>query len=220
MNDLISVIIPVKDGAKYITQAINGILAQDMNCEIIVVDDASTDNTAEITASLGCKVIKHEVNKGQVAGKNTGLQAAIGKYVMFHDHDDVMQPGSLRRLYDFLEQNPETYMVMGKVKDFISPDSSGSSPMAKPDAYWGLFTGAVLMRKELFDKVGLFYENINTGEIIELQQKMQAAGLKTEKLDFISCMRRIHDSNYGRTSAKKEFQDYAAILRKRLMNKN
>jgi len=220
MNNLISVIIPVKNGASYISEAIRGIVAQGMNCEIIVVDDASTDNTADIATSLGCKVIKHTANKGQVAGKNTGLKQAAGKYIMFHDHDDIMQQGSLRRLYDFLEQNPETYMVMGKVKDFISPDSSGNSSMAKPDAYWGLFTGAVLMKKELFDKVGLFDNSINTGEIIELQQKMQAAGLKTEKLDFISCMRRIHDNNYGRTAQKKEYSDYAAILRKRLLNKH
>ena len=219
MNDLITVIIPVKDGAKYISEAVKGILAQNMNCEIIAVDDASSDNTADIAASLGCKVIRHETNKGQVAAKNTGLKSAKGKYIMFHDHDDVMLEGTLQRLYDFLEQNPQTCLVMAKVKDFISPDSTDNASSAKPEAYWGLFTGAVLMKKELFDKVGLFDESINTGEIIELRQKMEAAGLPAEKVDFIACNRRIHDTNFGKTAAKKEFRDYAAILRKRLLAK-
>lgn len=219
MNDLITVIIPVKDGAKYISEAIRGILAQNMNCEIIAVDDASSDNTADIAASLGCKVIRHETNKGQVAAKNTGLKSAKGKYIMFHDHDDVMLGGTLQRLYDFLDQNPKTYLVMAKVKDFISPDSTDNSSSAKPEAYWGLFTGAVLMKKELFDSVGLFDESVNTGEIIELRQKMEAAGLPAEKVDFIACNRRIHDTNFGKTAAKKEFRDYAAILRKRLLAK-
>ena len=220
MNKLISVIIPVRNGSKYITEAINGILAQNKNCEIIVVDDASSDNTADIAATLDCKVIKHETNKGQVVAKNTGLEQATGEYIMFHDHDDIMCAGTLKRLYDFLEQNPKTYMVMAKVKDFISPDSSESQSLAKTEAYWGLFTGAVLMRKELFKKVGLFDDSVNAGEIIELQQKMQQAGLQTVKMDFIACNRRIHDNNYGRTAQKKEYSDYAAILRKRLLNKH
>ena len=100
MNKLISIIIPVKNGAKYLKETVDGIKKQNMNVEILVVDDASTDNTAELAESLGCQVIKHSVNKGPVIAKNTALKVAKGDYVMFHDADDVMNPGTLQKLYE------------------------------------------------------------------------------------------------------------------------
>lgn len=217
MNKLISVIMPVKNGEKYLAAALEGILAQEMNVEIILVDDASTDNTAQIAENYGCKVFKQPVSKGQVAAKNIGLQAADGEYIMFHDGDDVMNKGSLKQLYEYMDTHSQVYMAMAKVQDFISPDAADKSVAPKTEPYWGLFTGAVLMRKSLFDKVGIFDETVHTGEIIELQQKMQMQNLKLQKLDFVSAKRRIHDSNFGRTAAKTEFQNYAAILRKKLL---
>lgn len=219
MNKLISIIMPVKNGEKYLAEALEGIKKQKINTEILLIDDASTDKTAEIAEKSGCKVLHHEVSKGQVAAKNTGLNAAKGEYVMFHDGDDVMCDSALLRLYDFLDEHPEVDMVMAKVQDFLSPDAADKSVEPKEEPYWGLFTGAVLMRKSLFDKVGLFDENVHTGEIIELQQKMQKLGLLMHKEDFVATKRRIHDNNFGRTSAKTEFQNYAAILRKRLLKK-
>ena len=100
MNDLISVIIPVKNGSKYIAEAIKGIQKQNMNVEIIVVDDCSNDTTVEIAKLFDCKIVRHDVSKGPVAGKNSGLKVAAGKYVMFHDHDDVIRDGVLQKLYD------------------------------------------------------------------------------------------------------------------------
>lgn len=214
MNDLISVIIPVKNGHKYLSAALEGIKAQKMNVEIIVVNDASTDDTAAIALNYGAKVVHHETSKGQVAGKNSGLKVASGKYIMFHDHDDIMREGTLARLYDAIRTDDELFMVMGKVKDFISPDAVDQNAQIKPEPYWGLFTGAVLMKKELFDHIGLFDEDIHTGEIIALQMKMQQLGLKIQKLDFVAADRRLHDSNFGKTARLKEFKDYASVLRK------
>lgn len=219
MNDLISVIIPVKNGAKckYLNQAIEGILAQKMNVEIIVVDDCSTDNTVEIAESYGCKVIKHEVSKGQVAGKNSGLKVAEGKYILFHDHDDIMNEGALKRLcYEF---EPNIMAVEAKVQDWYSPDLSDEERKQthiKQEPYWGLFTGAILIRKEVFDKIGLFNESVHTGEIIEWQSKMDTNGFKIKKIDYVSTLRRLHSTNFGKTNQQTEFKNYAAILRAKL----
>ena len=219
MNDLISVIIPVKNGSrgKYINQAIEGIQKQEMNTEIIVVDDCSTDNTVEIAQSYGCKVIKHDTPKGQVAGKNNGLKAAEGKYILFHDHDDIMTEGALKKLYEEFE--PDVMAVEAKVQDWYSPDlpeeEKATTPI-KQEAYWGLFTGAILIKKEAFDKIGFFNESVHTGEIIEWQSKMDSNGFKIKKIDFVSTKRRIHSTNFGKTNQKDEFKNYAAILRAKL----
>ena len=217
MNDLISIIIPVKNGANYIKEALDGIKKQNIRIEIIVVDDCSTDNTVEIAESYGCKIIKHETSKGQVAGKNSGLKVANGKYILFHDHDDIMQEGALQRLYEEFE--PNIMAVEAKVQDWYSPDLSEEDKiktLIKQDAYWGLFTGAILIKKEVFDTIGFFNESIHAGEIIEWQSKMDSNGFRVKKIDFISTMRRVHATNFGKTNQKTEFKNYAAILRAKL----
>ena len=219
MQDLISVIMPVKNGEKYIKEAIDNIKKQNMNVEIIVIDDGSNDSTSEIAKEYGCKVIKNDISKGQVAAKNMGIKSANGKYIMFHDHDDIMRDNALNILYEELSQNPEIYAVEAKVKDFYTPEMSEEEKNTAPvkqEPYWGLFTGAILMRKSIFDIIGEFNENINTGEIIDWQMRMDRNNFKIKKLDIISTDRRIHYSNFGRIHREKEFKDYASILRAKL----
>lgn len=219
MNDLISVIIPVKNGSKYIAEAIKGIQKQNMNVEIIVVDDCSNDTTVEIAKLFDCKIVRHDVSKGQVAGKNSGLKVAAGKYVMFHDHDDVMRDGVLQKLYDEISSDSDISAVEAKVQDFYSPDLSEEERAKTPikqEPYWGLFTGAILIKKEVFDSIGYFSENVHTGEIIEWQSKMDAANLKVKKIDIVSTDRRLHSTNFGKTNKGTEFKNYASILRARL----
>ncbi len=219
MNKLISIIMPVKNGSNYITEAIESIKNQNMNLEIIVVNDGSTDNTLEIAQNLGCTVITHEISKGQVVAKNTGLKIAKGDYIMFHDADDVMNTNILPELYKELDSNTDIYAVMAKVKDFYSPELSEEEKqktIIKKEPYYGLFTGAVLIRKSVFDKIGLFNESVTAGEIIDWQSKMNENKLQIKKLDIVSTNRRIHSSNFGKTQQKTEFKDYAKILRAKL----
>ena len=220
MNKTISVILPVKDGLNYLGEALESLRAQEMDLEIIVVDDGSADGTAAFAEGRGCRVIRRETSKGQIAAKNTGLRAAAGEYILFLDHDDRMRPGALRVLYDTLEADPGTAAVMARVQDFLSPDV-GPMPgtFVRPDAYHGLFTGAVLIRKSALDAIGPFTEGRHTGEIIEWKTKMDAKGLPIKKIDLVSTDRRIHRTNFGKTASGIEFKDYAAVLRARLKAK-
>lgn len=222
MNKLISIIIPCKNGKKYIEETILAIKKQNMNIEIILVDDGSTDNTAEIAEKLGCTLITHETSKGPVVAKNSGLKVASGDFIMFHDADDVMNTNILPELYKALDSNPDVYAVMAKVKDFYSPELSEEEKQRtkiKSEPYYGLFTGAVLIRKSIFDKIGLFNETVTAGEIIDWQSKMDKNNLKIKKLDIVSTNRRIHSSNFGKTQQKTEFKDYATLLRAKLGRK-
>lgn len=221
MNDLISIIIPAYNGSKYIAETIEGINKQHMNTEIIVVDDCSSDNTAQIAKDMGCKVITHKKNLGQVLGKNTGIRASKGKYIVFNDQDDIMKPEALQRLYQEITADDKAAAIMAKVQDFISPDATINSSLARPEPVWGMFTGATIFRKSTFDTIGLFDENLklNTGETIIIQDKMQKHNLIMKKIDFISTDRRIHDNNFGITNQKKEYKDYASVLRAKLGKK-
>ncbi|MBR5175505.1 MAG: glycosyltransferase family 2 protein [Bacteroidales bacterium] len=217
MSKLVSIIIPVKNGVNYLREAIDSLNRQDVPKEIIVVDDGSTDDTVALASSHGCTVISHPVCKGQVAAKNTGLATAKGDYILFMDHDDVMREGALRALFSVIEADPEVSAVQAMVKDFISPEI-GQMPgtFVRPEPYYGLFTGAILIRRSVFDVIGPFSESRKTGEIIEWSTKMDANGFIIKKLDMVSTDRRIHNSNFGKTNRETEFKDYASILRERL----
>ena len=208
---------PVKNGEKYLKEAIEGIKKQKMNVEIIVVNDGSTDSTEQIAKETGCVVINHAQSKGQVVAKNTGIKNAHGEYIIFHDGDDIMNNNALEVLYDTLEADQSLAAVMAKVKDFVSPDiEEPTQESVKADPYYGLFTGAVLMRRNVFDKIGYFNENVHTGEIIEWMNKMAEHKLKIKKVDFVATNRRIHSHNFGKTHRTTEFQNYAQILRQNL----
>ncbi len=219
MNQLISVIMPVKNGEKYLQEALDGIHNQNMNMEIILVNDGSTDKTEEIAIKNNCRVIRNEVCKGLVASKNIALEAAEGNYILFHDGDDVMRKGTLSRMYAALEEDPQISAVMAMLKDFVSPDLSEAEAarcMVREEPYYGLFTGSILMRKEIFEQIGLFSEELRAGDVISWKFQMDRHQLLLKKLPFIATDRRLHSSNFGRTNHQKEYSDYAAILRNRL----
>lgn len=77
----------------------------------------------------------------------------------------------------------------------------------------------MMIKKSVFEKIGLFDENIKAGEIISLTNKFQEFNINTKKIDFISSKRRIHDTNYGKTNKGNEFKDYASLLRAKLGRK-
>ena len=162
-------------------------------------------------------MLTHKTTKGQVAGKNTGLKEAKGKYVIFCDHDDVLVPNALRRMYDEFEKDKSLEVVIAKIKDFLSMECAPRE--IRQEAYWGALGGAMLIKKEVFDKIGLFDENLKSGEVIGLNAKFEEYKIKTKKIDFISSNRRIHDNNWGKTNKNDEFKDYASILRAKMLKR-
>ena len=220
MQDLISVIIPSYNGEKYIRDTIRSIKAQDATVEVIVIDDISTDNTVKIAQEMGCRVIVNTEHKGQVAAKNTGIREANGKYWMTIDQDDMLTEGALKRLLEEFEKDSEIKIVMAKLKDFCSPDTPEQARYCKPKPFYGILTGSTLFKKEVFDIIGFWQEGVITGDVIDLTTRLLKAGLFIKKIDFISCARRIHSANYGRTNQKDEYKDYARALRERLKGIN
>ena len=215
---MISIIIPCKNGTKYLKEAVGALKSQGVDLELILVDDGSTDGSGALVQSLGCRVLCNEVSQGKICAYNQGLKCVTGDFVLFHDCDDVMRPGALRRLVDEMEGDSSAEIVMAKLKDFCSPDTPEQAKFVKPAPFWGCLSGSVLFRASVFKKIGFFCEDINMGgDVIDLTQRCQAAGVTIKKIDFISNDRRIHASNYGRTNQASEYKDYATALRAKLL---
>jgi glycosyltransferase involved in cell wall biosynthesis len=111
----ISAVIPTYNRGYIIREAINSVLAQTHPAsEILVIDDGSTDNTAEIVESFADREVRyfrHELNRGYSAACNTGLSRASGTFIAFLDSDDIWKPSYLERQSDFLSRNPHVDAV-------------------------------------------------------------------------------------------------------------
>lgn len=185
MNPVVSVIIPTYNTAKYIGHTIDSVLGQNYkDYEIIVVDDGSTDNTKEVLEPY-MEQIRYirQKNSGRAGARNTGIRAARGKYIAFLDSDDLWTSGKLAKQVDIMEGNEKIDFLFGDKQRFSDDGTIIISSMFKQhhydetffgdplyvrDAYKKLLetnfipTGTVIMRRECFDRSGLFDETIYT----------------------------------------------------------
>ena len=106
--ELVSIIMPTYNCGRFIAESINSVLAQTYtNWELLIVDDCSTDNTAEVVASFKDPRIlyqRNEHNSGAAVTRNTALRLAKGKYIAFLDSDDLWMPEKLERQIAFMEK--------------------------------------------------------------------------------------------------------------------
>lgn len=111
MNDLVSIITPIYNSEKFIGYCVKSVIAQTYsNWEHILVDDCSTDNSADIILEYASKdsrikYIKLQKNSGAGIARNTAIKVANGKYIAFLDSDDLWHPNKLHLQIDFMEIN-------------------------------------------------------------------------------------------------------------------
>lgn len=142
MSD-ISIIVPVFKVEKYIERCVRSILIQEVegvNIECIFVDDCSPDKSIliiqdilkEYTGSIKCIIIKHEINRGLSAARNTGLKAAHGDYVIFADSDDYFEPNSIEYLYNITKLYPDVDLIIGNAFECKSQKTQIDQRMQSP----------------------------------------------------------------------------------------
>lgn len=118
----VSVIIPTHNYGRFLRAAIESVQAQTVSdLEIIVVDDASSDNTSEILASIAdprMRVFRLETSQGVSVARNTGIEHARGEYIAFLDADDLWVPEKLELQLALIEENPEVNFVFANAMRF------------------------------------------------------------------------------------------------------
>jgi glycosyltransferase involved in cell wall biosynthesis len=172
----VSVVIPVYNGGETIARAIDSALAQSFGgeCEVIVVNDGSTDTTAQVLAAYGTAVrIIDQPNHGLAAARNAGIAVAGGEYVAFLDADDVWMAHKLAATVDLLERTPQAVLaysdatpvdaaghVMGN--SHIAPEFARAPSMDDLLAqYWPILPSAVVMRRAVVQACGGFCEDFH-----------------------------------------------------------
>lgn len=214
-QESISVIIPVYNAEKYLADAVESVLQQTVQpAEIILVDDGSTDSSVEVAEKFIPHVILiRQKNKGISGARNTGIRHSKGDILAFIDNDDIWPPDHIEKLSALLQERKELHMAFGYVQQFISGDvksTSGRIPEGQ-EIMRGYVAGASLTKKEVFEDVGLFDENLILAEYVDWFARAKEAGYLHDITEHIVLKRRIHTHNIG-IQKRAHIHDYTKVL--------
>lgn len=202
MRPLISVMIGVYNAEPYLAEAIDSIHAQSYRpLEVIVVDDGSTDGSAEVAERYPDVKVIRQPNGGNGAARNTAVGAATGDFFAFLDADDRFVAGKLERQMAELEADPSLDMVFGHVREFLSPELDEQTraslrPPAPEPMPWTA-PNLMLIRRDSFFRVGLFSATLRVGVTVDWFARADEAGLKHTIIDDVVLERRLHTQNNG-----------------------
>jgi len=202
---LVSVIIPVHNGERYLGEAVDSVLAQRYpRLEVIVVDDGSSDLSGEIARGYGPPVAVHRRPQGgTAAARNTGLELAGGAYLAHLDADDLWTEGRLVRQIEAFRKHPEADVVSGRLRQFFSPDLDQRSRgrIGNPTGEMpGHHLGAMLLTRAAQDRVGPFDSGWKIGQDMDWYLRaVVEMRLEMVMLPDLVLLRRLHASNKGIT---------------------
>lgn len=202
---LVSVIIPVYNGERYLGEAIENILAQNYRpLEIIVVNDGSTDTTENVAERYERDIIyAFQENRGPGAARNKGLQTASGDIIGFLDVDDLWSKNKLSLQLACLEDEPSLEIVLGLSQPMkLKTGKEGKAQFEKwHDPYCALLVGAGVFRKSVFEKVGFFDEALYYGEDTDWFMRAREKGISILILPWVTLLYRRHEFNMTLDSA-------------------
>lgn len=174
-----SVIIPTFNRLNFLKEAIDSVLTQSYaTLELLIVDDGSTDGTAEFVASLNDRVRTfNQPNHGPSAARNFGIRQARGEFIAFLDSDDLWLPDKLKTQIDFMHRNPRA--VVCYTDEIWIRKGVRVNPRKKHAKHSGwifekclplciVSPSSVLMRRSFFDQVGFFDEGLGACEDYDL----------------------------------------------------
>jgi glycosyltransferase involved in cell wall biosynthesis len=204
-HPLISVIIPVYNGEKFLRETLQAILAQSYHpMDVIVIDDGSTDQSADIASSFENVIVFSQTNQGHGVARNTGIQLAKGDWLAFCDADDRWTVDKLERQAVLLQKNPHASFALGRMQILLEPGVDWPTGWNKdhyndrPVAY---IPSALLAKRSAFEVIGLFDPQYRIGTDSDWFFRARDAGLSWVIVDDVILFRRIHAQNQSRDSA-------------------
>ena len=198
-NALVSVILPVYNGGSLLAEAIESVLKQDYRpIEIILVDDGSTDPTAQIAARVSDQVrYFYQPNSGPAAARNLGIRKAKGEFIAFIDADDLWPGGKLRAQMRCFEAFPSVEIVQGLISRIKLPNQVKIRSIGVEIDFPFIYTnlGSMVIRRSVFEKIGYFEENLPFHEDTDFWLRAREAGLLILVQRKLALIYRIHGHN-------------------------
>jgi glycosyltransferase involved in cell wall biosynthesis len=232
MTPLVTVLMAVHNGARFVDSAIGSILRQHFtDFELLIVDDGSTDDTPARIRAFGdsrIRCVRNDTNLGLTRSLNVGLSVARGALIARQDADDISHPGRLSTQVAFLQRQPDVAVLGTQARTInarkrlvrVAPWPKSTSNRA---IRWQLIFdspfihSSVMFRKSVVSALGGYNESFTTSQDFELWSRVAAAGhemrnLPDELLDF-----RVHEASVSAGYGLEHVAKLRAVLRDNLI---
>jgi glycosyltransferase involved in cell wall biosynthesis len=214
-NPLVSVVLIVRNGERFLDFAIRSVLAQTYRpSELIVVDGHSIDHTAEIIQSYPEIRYLLQPDLGVSRAYNQGIEAARGDLVALMSHDDLWLPEKLTLQTRALFESKADYVVC-KVHYFVeaglSPPAGFRRELLEKDVP-AFLAETLLAHKSLFDRVGKFDPRFSTAEDVDFYARANDLGAHSYVIQKVLVHKRLHDSNISSLSQEND-RNLLSLLR-------
>jgi glycosyltransferase involved in cell wall biosynthesis len=202
----VAVVVPVRDGEAFLREALESVRSQDLPPrEVVVVDDGSTDRSAEVARAAGARVVL-QAPAGAGAARNRGVSETTAPWLAFLDADDRWVPRKLSRQAAALAGRPDAVASIGRIRQFWSPET-GRADVPSPEVLAGPSPITLVVRREAFLATGGYPTDLRASEAAAWWVRFEATRPVVVRLDDVLAERRIHARNTGvvRADAREEF---------------
>ena len=210
-DPLISVVIPARNGARFLASAMTSVLAQGYpNLQVLLVDDGSTDDLSQHIAPYRSllRYIRQEP-LGQAAARNRAIRESSGDPIAFLDIDDLWAHNHLITQLRCLQANPHAGIAQGLMRQFWNaPDGK----CYRTVAYRMPYLGSCLFRRSVFDQCGLFDEDMEYGEDHDFFYRCWERDIAKVNVDALSLLYRRHSRNMTRGDGREQVH----VLKRRM----
>ena len=223
---LVSIVTPTYNQRRYIVESLRSSLAQTYsNIEVVLVDDASTDDTLELVSSMpefeSVRVVHHERNQGGAEARNNGCRVARGRYIVYQDSDDVLEPNHVQKMVDILNAHPDVGFascdaitigpsgellrpitfnhLLSQIKNY--PLKEGIRSLDEIFMY-SVSSPGLTIRREVFDEVGYLEQELFPLEDYDFHLRVAGSRFKVYYCDQPLVRYRHHGNNGSGTTVR------------------
>lgn len=221
-NPLVSVILAVRNGEKYLDTAIESIFEQTFsNYEIILIDGKSKDRTAAIAQSYSSIHYYYQQGQGVADAYNLGIEKAQGEILAFISYDDLWAANKLDLQVNYLQTHPEIQFTVAKVKFFLEAGQTIPNGFRKElltGEHIGFIMETLVVRKKLFKLIGNFNSDYHVAEDVDWFSRAKDVSIPYKVIDQILLYKRVHNANTSLNSTIND-QNILNILRQSIKRK-
>lgn len=210
----VAAVIPVLDHARLLPEAIDSVLEQsEPPGEVVVVDDGSSDGSGDVARAYGDRVrVVRQETLGIGGARNRGVRETTRPVLAFLDADDRWVPDKIRMQLALL--TPQVDIVSGWTAQVPEQDWAAVVRDGPPAESWmtGPVPGALLIRRELFERVGPYNPALRAGESLDWYARAVELAARLAILPRVVLLRRVHAESHG-TRHPDGYVDYLAVVR-------